>query len=78
MASQDQFVVVQEWLQSLYGEGNVPDFEINPETIASLFELASASQKNTSQAHIVLADCKAQTESYRQKSTPKRSRTSPQ
>ena len=69
MSSFDQFSVVQAWLQSIYGEDGVPEFEINAETVNALFEVASASQRNTTNARLELEAAKLQTELYRKKCT---------
>lgn len=69
MSSFDQFSVVQAWLQSLYGEDSVPEFEISPETVNALFEVASASQRNTTNASLVMEAAKHQIELYKAKCT---------
>lgn len=70
MSSFDQFSVVQAWLQSVYGEDGVPEFEINAETVNALFEVATASQRNTTNANLELEAARLQTEIYKKKSMP--------
>lgn len=78
MSSFDQFSVVQAWLQSIYGEDGVPEFEINAETVNALFEVATAAQRNTTNANLEIEAAKLQTETYRKKSTLNMPQVEPQ
>lgn len=70
MSSTDKFTFVQSWLQSMYGEDGVPEYEVDAETIDALYEIATASQRNNSNALLVLEDTKTQIDSYKKKGTP--------
>lgn len=50
-----KLLIIQEWLGSFYGE-NVPEFEINNETIDYLYELRSINQMNNMNSKMALED----------------------
>ena len=69
MSSSEKFSFVQAWLQAMYGEDGVPEYEVDEETIDALYELATVSQRNNSNALMVLEDTNTQIESLKGKST---------
>ena len=56
---------MRSWLEKLFqGEGGVPDYEINSETIGVLYDMAQRCEAHERSAKIVLEDLEQKAEEY--------------
>ncbi len=54
MAFDDKLAVVTSWLQTLFKDRTVPEFEINDQTVSALYELALKNKRRNHEQQIII------------------------
>ena len=58
-------IQVHSWLEQLFqGEGGVPEYEINSQTIEQLYQMALQCQARERSAKVIIEDLEQKTEEY--------------